>query len=159
MPKGDVARNAAGKFCGPLAGCVTVSLSAHDRFWSKVKKTRGCWLWMAGTSNGYGTFRSVPTRVGTRVMSSHQFAYEQIIGPVPNRKELHHVCRNRRCVRPDEKHVRAVTYREHEHLEPGFWKKLKDKTHCPSGHAYDERNTLRLSGASCLQGVWQEKGA
>ena len=27
-----------------------------DRFWSKVEKTAGCWLWTAGTKQGYGQF-------------------------------------------------------------------------------------------------------
>ena len=30
----------------------------HERFWSKVAKSEGCWLWTAGTTvQGYGKFR------------------------------------------------------------------------------------------------------
>lgn len=33
---------------------------AEERFWEKVNRTDGCWLWTAGTNNrGYGVFYPV----------------------------------------------------------------------------------------------------
>ena len=35
----------------------TISISGVRRFWSKVRKTKGCWLWKTGkNTDGYGVF-------------------------------------------------------------------------------------------------------
>ena len=33
-------------------------------------------------------------------------------GPIPPRKQLDHVCRNRLCVRPDPDHLEMVTHKQ-----------------------------------------------
>ena len=33
--------------------------TAEQRFWTKVDKTGGCWLWTGGVQHGYGRFRVV----------------------------------------------------------------------------------------------------
>ena len=78
--------------------------SLEQRFWAKVDKTGGCWIWTASKDGcGYGMMRVSKTRV----MRAHRVAYEWLSGPIPEGMLLDHVCHNPACVRPD--HLRPVT--------------------------------------------------
>jgi hypothetical protein len=65
-------------------------------FWSKVATDGDCWLW-TGEKNGdgYGRF----FRDGKKGLA-HRYAYEQVIGPIPDGLCICHVCDVRNCVRP-----------------------------------------------------------
>ena len=81
-------------------------VSPGDRFWSKVDKTDGCWLWTASKiPNGYGNFW-----VGGSVCYAHRVAYEFANGPIPEGLDLDHACHTRACVNPD--HLRLATRAE-----------------------------------------------
>lgn len=73
----------------------------EERFWSKVNKTSGCWLWTGALKNGYGAFRG-PN--GTTVRA-HRLAWELTNEKIPNGLHVCHECDNRRCVRPGPKHL------------------------------------------------------
>lgn len=74
------------------------------RFWAKVLVTDSCWLWQAAKySNGYGAF-GVTSR---RIRLAHRYAYERLVGPIPEGLQLDHLCRVRSCVRPE--HLEPVT--------------------------------------------------
>jgi hypothetical protein len=76
------------------------------RFWAKVEKTDGCWLWRACIDyHGYGQFK-----LGGLTKLSHVIAWTWENGPVPDGLELDHLCRNALCVRPS--HLEAVTHAE-----------------------------------------------
>lgn len=75
------------------------------RFWGKVQKTDGCWLWLgAKFRNGYGAFH-----VGPKVRHATHVAWELTHGPIeghvpgdPEREVcVMHLCDNPPCVRPD----------------------------------------------------------
>ena len=69
---------------------------AADRFWQKVSRGDGCWLWMAGKNRqGYGKFV-----VGGKTIGAHRIAYRLEHGSMPDSLVLHH-CDNPQCVRPD----------------------------------------------------------
>jgi len=69
------------------------------RFWSYVEKTESCWLWRGGRSkSGYGNFRVSADEPN---VSTHRFAYEDTIGPIPRGKLIRHSCDVKICVRPD----------------------------------------------------------
>ena len=106
------------------------------RFWSKVKKTEGCWLWQGARHNskGYGRHNANGTK-----WLAHRYVYELLIGPIPPQYELDHVvCGNTRCVNPA--HLQPVTPEEHHRrTEQGAYNRLK--THCPRGHEYTVNNT------------------
>lgn len=121
-------------------------IPAEQRFWSKVKKNGAmppqataqgaCWDWKAGkTKAGYGVFRPAHGQ-GTL---AHRYAYELLIGPIPEGLVIDHLCRNRGCVNPD--HMEPVTTGENTRRGFGIstWNRLK--THCPKGHPYDVENT------------------
>lgn len=117
------------------------------RFWAKVNKVgpmpaQGvapgcCWMWRgAKTPGGYGQFR--PDYRGPSVVS-HRYAYELLVGPIPDGLQLDHLCRTRACVNPA--HLEPVT--QIENIRRGFsvatFNRLK--THCPQDHPYDTANT------------------
>ncbi len=82
----------------------------EERFWEKVDR-RGpedCWDWRGGTTNGYGSFGYSEAR---RLLA-HRFAYELLVGPIPDGAHLHHFkCERRICVNPA--HVRPIDPDKH----------------------------------------------
>lgn len=70
------------------------------RFWSRVEKTEGCWLWTAGTvRSGYGAL-FCGGRDG-QMIRTHRFSWLLHFGPIPDGLLVCHRCDVRRCVRPD----------------------------------------------------------
>jgi HNH endonuclease len=68
----------------------------EKRFWSKVQKSEGCWLWLAGTyPNGYGRIGVNRHRVG-----AHRQAWIYTNGPIPVGRVICHKCDNPPCVNP-----------------------------------------------------------
>ena len=64
-------------------------------------------------------------------------------GPIPDGLQLDHLCRNRKCVRPD--HLDAVTGRENVLRGATVAAYHASLTHCPAGHPFDEKNTYVYS--------------
>lgn len=78
------------------------------RFWAKVEVDEsGCWLWTASTNHGYGHFWVSPD-VGK--VYAHRYAYELLVGPIPDGLEIDHLCKVRNCVNPE--HLEPVTKEE-----------------------------------------------
>lgn len=78
------------------------SAGHKDRFWSKVKRADGCWLWHGKTHKfGYGmiSYRG-------QEFLAHRVAYEFKVGPIPEGLIIRHRCDMPPCVNP-------------EHLETG----------------------------------------
>lgn len=73
-----------------------ISPTLDRRFWAKVKKSEGCWLWTAGTTKGYGRI-SIPGGV----LLAHRLSYEMHHGPIPEGLWVLHKCDVRQCVNPD----------------------------------------------------------
>ena len=99
-----------------------------QRFWSKVQKTDECWLWTGALDRaGYGRFHLA----GVNVVA-YRVAYELLVGPVPAGLTVDHLCRVRRCVRPD--HLEPVTQRENILRGVGVGAVNAKRTHCSAGH-------------------------
>ena len=106
------------------------------RFWAKAQRDEkiDCWLWMAArSSKGYGSYSH-----GGRAVSAHRLAYQTLVGSIPVGLQIDHLCRVRFCVNPS--HMETVTTAENTRRGDSgrLW---RQKTHCPSGHPYDEANT------------------
>jgi hypothetical protein len=111
-----------------------------ELFWAKVDRCgpQECWPWLAAhTDDGYGRFAFGP-RAARHKVGAHRFAYELLVGPIPEGLQLDHLCHNRRCCNV-------------AHLEPVDGKTNvnrgrhanAEKTHCPAGHPYNQGNTGR----------------
>lgn len=97
-----------------------------------------CWVWGGALNvNGYGAFRS--SGKDPRNIRAHRFAYEMLVGPIPDGMELDHLCRNRPCCNPA--HLEPVTGRVNIMRGKGAPAENARKTHCPEGHEYTEENT------------------
>lgn len=79
-----------------------------ERFWDKVDR-RGddeCWPWLAAKSaRGYGRFK-----VGRQLLRAHRYAYEFLVGPIPDGLTIDHLCNQPSCVNPA--HMEPVTHIE-----------------------------------------------
>lgn len=119
--------------------------TAVERFWAKVKKTPTCWPWTAcQNSSGYGVLR-----VDGKLVLAHRFAYELLVGPIPEGLELDHVkergCRHRHCVNPA--HLEPVTRQVNQLRSDSPSGRNSVKTHCPQGHPYSGENLYIDGGA------------
>lgn len=86
----------------------TPSRSRDGQFWTKVYLTDCCWLWTrAQFVTGYGAYWT-----NGKLVKAHRYAYEDAVGPIPEGRDLMHLCDVRLCVRPD--HLRPATRRENQ---------------------------------------------
>jgi hypothetical protein len=146
------------------------SIALPERFWKKVNRNGPvsplrpelgpCWLHQGTPEKATGYVRCEINRVRDYV---HRFVYGAFVEPIPDGKEIDHLCHNadpscpsdasclhRRCVNPD--HLEAVTHRENMDRSPNnLAVKNRLKSHCLHGHPYDEANTRVTShgGRAC----------
>ena len=109
----------------------------EERFWAKVQKGDDCWEWVgAKKPTGYGNF----SLGGGKFALAHRFAYELLVGPIPDGHEVDHLCYNTSCVNPE--HLEAVTPKVNTNRCRGnAWQLKKQQTHCKWGHEFTAENT------------------
>ena len=103
---------------------------AAERFWAKVQKTETCWLWTGAWASRWGHGKFMDD--GHRNVKAHRWAYEALVGPIPEGLTLDHLCRNPPCVNPA--HMEPVTLAENLRRQGAA------KTHCPSEHPLSGEN-------------------
>lgn len=128
-----------------------IAIDPAERFWRHVRRggPDECWEWTGSRRpDGYGLFRATSRSQDPKVVP-YRFAYELMVGPIPDGLQLDHLCHtrdkaclggktcpHRRCVNPAhlEPVTRLVNIRRGRRAN-------SLKTHCPQGHPYDEANT------------------
>lgn len=86
--------------------CRAADDGAEVAFWARVDRSGDCWLWTGALSGaGYGQLRS-----GGKTAYAHRYAYELLVGQVPEGLQLDHLCQNRACCNPA--HLEPVTQEE-----------------------------------------------
>lgn len=76
---------------------VSLDASTVRRFWKKVQKSDGCWLWTASQGKGgYGK-----ADVAGKTTKAHRLSWRIHNGAIPAGKDVLHTCDNPPCVRPD----------------------------------------------------------
>lgn len=105
--------------------------TTEERFFEKVVVTGFCWLWEGAISAGYGNFGIS----GTSVIA-HRWAYEHLVGPIPEGLVLDHLCRVRNCVNPD--HLEPVTNEENIRRGYSISRMYRERSSCHNGHDYVE---------------------
>jgi hypothetical protein len=78
-----------------------MSKEVQERFWARVWKTDGCWIWTGclfrrPRGDHYGRFQ-----FGTNDLRAHRVAYFLTYGEFPEELLVCHTCDNTLCVRPD----------------------------------------------------------
>lgn len=125
-----------------------LKLTLEQRFWAKVKKADGCWLW-----TGAGSRKGEHGRIGIGGRSegialAHRLSWELHHGPVPDGFCVCHRCDNPPCVNPAhlflgtkgdnnrDMYAKGRAYAQSHGRNP------LAKTHCLRGlHSFTPENT------------------
>lgn len=110
------------------------------RFWAKVQKTNGCWLWTASkNSQGYGWIGAGGR--GGAMLKAHRVAYELTYSRIPQGLLVCHHCDNPTCVRPAHLFLGSASDNIRDCLAKGRRVAVR-RTHCARGHAFTPENTI-----------------
>lgn len=131
-------------------------LDPASRFWPKVDKSGDCWLWTGSLDHrGYGQFY---LRSGAAPAKAHRFAYELLVGPIPEGMSIDHRCHNPTCVNPE--HLRPATHKQNLENRAGaradsssgvrgvFWEKRRG---CWTARVRHNQKTHHVGSFSTLE--------
>jgi hypothetical protein len=105
------------------------SHSAVDKFWARVQKSAGCWLFIGSPCNQAGHQQ---LNIGRRRRAyAHRFSYELHCGPIPAGMVVMHSCDVPACINPA--HLSIGTQRENirDSVRKGRWRPVHADTVAP----------------------------
>lgn len=119
----------------PVSRTHDVAKSEDERFWEKVDASGDCWEWISTRNRGgYGQFHTVTRGSPTNRTPAHRWAWETLVGLIPEGLVLDHLCRNPPCVNPD--HLEPVTDQENIRRGVGTSAINARKDRCDRGHEF-----------------------
>lgn len=69
---------------------------SQQKFWNKVRRTMGCWIWQGAIlQSGYGCHST-----DGKLWRAHRLSYILVKGSIPQGLNVLHKCDNPRCVNP-----------------------------------------------------------
>lgn len=113
-------------------------MTVAERFWAKVRKSDGCWEWIAAKRLGYGRLA-----YEGRLIDAHRLSWLMHNGPIPDGLCVLHRCDNRPCVRPNHLFLGTKAENLEDMTRKGrrsHWRPPPPAA-CKRGHAFDEANT------------------
>lgn len=118
---------------------MTATRSITERFWSKVRRSAGCWEWTASrTKRGYGQFLLTTGRP----ILAHRMVWVLTHGVIPDGLYVCHKCDNPQCVRPDHLFLGSQGDNMRDMSAKGRANPWGAKlTACTKGHPYNATNT------------------
>jgi hypothetical protein len=131
------------------------SPSFAKRFWAKVHKTDGCWLWTGARLQfkkrwSYGSIGLGPRGAGT--IPAHRASWEMVHGPVPDGLCVLHKCDNQACVRPDHLFVGTQLTNVRDMEAKGRGRKAHGESHYASKLSEDAVAQIRQKYADGMAG-------
>jgi len=117
---------------------VTITSRLLKRLFKKIAVSKTnfynnspCWEWTAyRCEDGYGR-----SNFQGKCQNSHRVTYLAFIGPIPDGREIDHLCKVRHCVNPA--HLEAITHAENVRRSES----ARPWTHCAQGHEMTPENT------------------
>ncbi len=122
----------------------------------EVDQETKCWNWEGhctpskDSGNLYGSF----SPNGKKLRAS-RWSYEYFRGQIPEDYQIHHTCRNTKCVNPFHlealsaiDHAQTRIFIEREKIPKPIKEPKPPRTQCRKGHEYNEQNTIFKIGKS-----------
>ena len=126
------------------------------RFWSKVDKSGLCWLWTAFRHpKGYGSY-SFRVDARQETWATHRFAWNLLVGAIPEGMHVLHHCDNPPCVNPDHLYVGTNLDNVRDRVRRGRSADVQGEN---DGMAKLKDADVRRIWSLCKQGVSQSRAA
>lgn len=124
-----------------------------ERFWEKVEKTAGCWVWTGSrVFYGYGNIGGP----GNKNIRAHRLSWELHNGPIPNGLCVLHTCDNPGCVRPDHLFLGTQKQNAEDKAQKGRCNAQRGDEHwsrrSPEKVLRGDRNGARMHGRPDIHG-------
>ena len=75
--------------------------NCNRRFWSRVQKSNGCWIWTGSRTGSKDNCRYGNLLFNGRIQKAHRAVWQIANGPIPHNLRVLHRCDTPLCVRPD----------------------------------------------------------
>jgi hypothetical protein len=111
-------KNRPRKYCSRPCYELHKTLPLAERFWVKVEKSDGCWLWTGSRTKGYGYIARDNTG---NPGYAHRISWEIRYGPIRGNLCVLHKCDTPLCVRPDHLFLGTKSDNAKDCVSKGRW--------------------------------------